>query len=171
VDDIALVPLEVIAQPLATTTIELEFMFQTMNDGTNHATVNQITYNSPLVPAVFSALSLGSNATTSEAYGPLSFVVNHLDVVDIVIKNADTGKHPFHLHGHKPMLVGRAQDYTSSDPTLNPPLVEGQANPMRRDTVQIPSMNSVTLRVVADNPGVWLLHCKSMPLRFPSKPF
>jgi iron transport multicopper oxidase len=171
VDDIALVPLEVIAQPLATTTIELEFMFQTMNDGTNHATVNQITYNSPLVPAVFSALSLGSNATTAEAYGPLSFVVNHLDVVDIVIKNADTGKHPFHLHGHKPMLVGRAQDYTSSDPTLNPPLVEGQANPMRRDTVQIPSMNSVTLRVVADNPGVWLLHCNSMPLRFPSKPF
>jgi len=30
---------------------------------------------------------------------------------------------------------------------------------MRRDTVQIPSMHSVTLRVVADNPGVWLLHC------------
>jgi iron transport multicopper oxidase len=100
VDDIALVPLEVIAQPLATTTIELEFMFQTMNDGTNHATVNQITYNSPLVPAVFSALSLGSNATTAEAYGPLSFVVNHLDVVDIVIKNADTGKHPLYAFYH-----------------------------------------------------------------------
>lgn len=59
------------------------------------------------------------------------------------------------------MLVARAEDYTSSDPALNPPLVEGQANPMRRDTVQIPSMHSVTLRVVADNPGVWLLHCKS----------
>lgn len=58
------------------------------------------------------------------------------------------------------MLVARAEDYTSSDPALNPPLVEGQANPMRRDTVQIPSMHSVTLRVVADNPGVWLLHCK-----------
>jgi Multicopper oxidase len=62
------------------------------------------------------------------------------------------------------MLVGRAQNYTSDDPTLNPPLVEGQANPMRRDTVQIPSMNSVTLRLTADNPGVWMLHCNFTPL-------
>jgi iron transport multicopper oxidase len=58
------------------------------------------------------------------------------------------------------MIVGRAENYTSTDPILNPPLLEGQANPMRRDTVQVPSMHSVTLRVVADNPGVWLLHCK-----------
>jgi len=62
------------------------------------------------------------------------------------------------------MLVGRAENYTSDDPALNPPLVEGQVNPMRRDTVQIPSMNSVTLRVVADNPGVWMLHCNYTPL-------
>jgi iron transport multicopper oxidase len=57
------------------------------------------------------------------------------------------------------MIVNRAQDFTSTDPTLNPPLVEGQLNPMRRDTVQVPSMNSVTLRLVTDNPGVWLFHC------------
>ena len=63
-------------------------------------------------------------------------------------------------------LVGRAEDYTSDDPTLNPPLVEGQANPMRRDTVQVPSMHSVTLRVVADNPGAWFFHCKSFPVAF-----
>jgi iron transport multicopper oxidase len=58
-------------------------------------------------------------------------------------------------------IVGRAQDYTSDDPALNPPVVEGQANPIRRDTVQIPSGESATLRVVADNPGVWFLHCTS----------
>ena len=56
-------------------------------------------------------------------------------------------------------IVNRAEDYTSSDPTLNPPVVEGQANPMRRDTVQVPSGSSVSLRVAADNPGTWLLHC------------
>ena len=58
-------------------------------------------------------------------------------------------------------IVNRAQDYTSSDPALNPPLVEGQANPMRRDTVQIPAKNSVTLRVIGDNPGAWFFHCAS----------
>ena len=61
-------------------------------------------------------------------------------------------------------LVGRSQDYTSDDPELNPPLNESQSNPMRRDTVQVPSMNSVTLRVYADNPGVWFFHCTSFLL-------
>lgn len=66
---------------------------------------------------------------------------------------------PSHLHGHKFQIVNRAAQFDSNDPTLNPPLVEGQANPMRRDTVVIPGGGSVTLRVVADNPGVWMLHC------------
>ncbi|KAF9003375.1 Fet3 protein [Cyathus striatus] len=160
VDDVSLVPIEVIPQyPPATKTIELEVLFDTMDDGTNHAMFNQITYNSPLVPAVFSEMTLGQNATVPEAYGPQSFVLDHGDIVDIVVKNGDAGKHPFHLHGHKYMIIGRSQDYTSSDPTLNPPLQEGQANPIRRDTIQIPSLNSATLRIVADNPGVWFFHC------------
>ena len=65
-----------------------------------------------------------------------------------------------HLHGHKFMIVGRSEDYTSTDPALNPPIVEGQPNPIRRDTVQIGGGTSATLRIVADNPGVWLFHCK-----------
>lgn len=65
-----------------------------MDDGTNHAMFNQVTFNTPLVPATLSELTLGSNATVAEAYGPYSFVLNHLEVVDIVIKNGDAGKHP-----------------------------------------------------------------------------
>lgn len=59
-------------------------------------------------------------------------------------------------------IVNRAEDYTSDDPALNPPIVEGQVNPIRRDTIQVPSMHSVTLRFVADNPGAWLFHCQSV---------
>ena len=69
-----------------------------------------------------------------------------------------------HLHGHTMQLVGRSTDYTSDDPELNPPLNESQPNPMRRDTVQVPSGESVTLRVVADNPGAWFFHCASSSL-------
>lgn len=61
-------------------------------------------------------------------------------------------------------IVNRAEDYTSDNSTLNPPVVEGQANPMRRDTVQVPQGSSVTLRLVADNPGAWMLHCVYPPL-------
>ena len=63
------------------------------------------------------------------------------------------------MHGHKFQIVQRSTDYTSDDPTLNPPIVEGQANPIRRDTVQVPSGEGVTLRFVADNPGAWFFHC------------
>jgi Multicopper oxidase len=61
-------------------------------------------------------------------------------------------------------IVNRAQDYTSDNSTLNPPIVEAQANPMRRDTVQVPQGSSVALRIVADNPGAWMLHCLYPPL-------
>jgi iron transport multicopper oxidase len=93
-NDTALVPVDPIPQPVASQTIELEIVFQTMNDGTNHATLNGYVYNSPIVPAIMSVLTLGDNATSQEAYGPYSIMLNHLDVVDIVVNNADTGSHP-----------------------------------------------------------------------------
>ena len=65
-----------------------------MDDGTNRAMFNGVTYNFPTTPAVLSQLTLGGNASVAEAYGPLAFVVNHLDVFDIVLKNGDAGKHP-----------------------------------------------------------------------------
>ena len=93
-NDTALVPVDPVPQPVASQTVELEVVFQTMDDGTNHAMLNGYVYNSPIVPAIMSVLTLGDNATTQEAYGPYSIMLNHLDVVDIVVKNADTGSHP-----------------------------------------------------------------------------
>ncbi len=64
-----------------------------MSDGNLRATFNGITHNFPLVPSMFSALTLGANATDPNAYGPLSFVLNYGEVVDVVVKNAFLG-HP-----------------------------------------------------------------------------
>lgn len=96
VNDTALSPLVPISAPAATRIIELEVDFDTMSDGTNRGMFNQITYTPPLVPALFSALTLESNATVEHAYGPLSFVLEHLEVVDFVIKNADDNMHPLY---------------------------------------------------------------------------
>ncbi|KAF7793037.1 hypothetical protein EIP86_004142 [Pleurotus ostreatoroseus] len=159
VDDINLIPLDMIPMIPADRTIPLEVTFDTMADGTNRAMFNGKVFSIPLTPAIMSAVTLGSNATVAEAYGPFSFVLNHMEVVDILLQNGDTGKHPFHMHGHRFQLVQRSTDYTSDDPSLNPAIVEGQANPMRRDTVQLPAGAGVTLRVVADNPGAWIFHC------------
>ncbi|EEB99692.1 hypothetical protein MPER_00582, partial [Moniliophthora perniciosa FA553] len=75
-----LVPIQGEAAPSATKTIELEVTFETLDDGKNHGMFNRITYNLPDVPAIFSELSLGSSAANEQAYGPLSFVVNQMDV-------------------------------------------------------------------------------------------
>lgn len=53
-DDTAFVPSIVEPQlPPADTVVDLEVTFNTMNDGTNHAMFNSITYNFPKVPTVF----------------------------------------------------------------------------------------------------------------------
>ncbi|EJF62533.1 hypothetical protein DICSQDRAFT_58071, partial [Dichomitus squalens LYAD-421 SS1] len=94
VDDFALVPTDVIPRDPADCTIELKVSFDTMADGTNHAMFNGTTYNSPLVPAIMSKMSLGQNASIAGAYGPTSFVLDHLTTFDIVLKNGDAGKQP-----------------------------------------------------------------------------
>lgn len=40
----------------------------------------------------------------------------------------------------------KSDDVTSDDPEINPPFNNNQTNPIWRDTVQIPSGGSVTLR-------------------------
>lgn len=94
VNDTALVPVVVVPMLPADQTIELEITFDTMDDGTNRAMFNQITYNSPLVPTALSVLTLGPNATDVTAYGTTSFVLDHLSAVQIILKNGDAGKHP-----------------------------------------------------------------------------
>lgn len=94
VPDITYVPLDVEPMLPSTRRIELEVTFDTLDDGTNRAMFNGQTYNMPLVPTAMSEVTLGANATVAEAYGPYSFVLNHLEVVDIVLQNGDTGKHP-----------------------------------------------------------------------------
>ncbi|KAI0696184.1 multicopper oxidase 2A [Cytidiella melzeri] len=73
-------------------------------------------------------------------------------VVDLIIDNLDDGDHPFHLHGHRPWImgtdVGRYQGQS-----LN------ATNPLRRDTFLIPAYSWMVIRFVIDNPGLWAFHC------------
>ena len=104
-NDTDLVPLAAMPLYPATQTIALEFEFDTMDDGTNHAVFNGTTYNSPLVPSVMSELTLAQNASVAQAYGPLSFVLDHLQVFDIVIMNADSNMHPLYVRCVSPYCV------------------------------------------------------------------
>jgi len=125
-----------------------------MDDGSNRAMFNNVTYNYPRVPTLFSALSMGDSAGLSKIYGPNSQVLEYGDIVEITVINWDDGIHPFHLHGHKMAIIHKAEDINSDDPILNPPRDEQNPNPLYRDTVRITGNGgAATLRFVADNPG------------------
>ncbi|KIJ51820.1 multicopper oxidase [Sphaerobolus stellatus SS14] len=146
--------------------IDLNVFFDTLDNGVNRAMFNNITYNSPLTPSLLTQLTMGPRAVIPQIYGPTSFVLNHNEVVELRLYNWDAGKHPFHLHGHKFQIVYKSYDITSDDPSVNPPPPSNTSNagiafpnPIRRDTVQMPSMGVAYLRLRADNPGAWLFHC------------
>lgn len=100
-----------------------------------------------------------SNSTNPQVYGTytISHVLEHNQVIEIVLNNADAGKHPFHLHGHNFQVVYRSEEEAGvfvDDDSVTLPKV-----PMRRDTLFVQPNGNFVIRYRSDNPGVWLFHC------------
>ncbi|KAL7418969.1 ferroxidase fet3 [Cryptotrichosporon argae] len=161
INDTAWTPLLQMASAPADVEFELNVFFDTYDDGTNRASFNNVTYQTPTVPSIFTALSMGNDSFDTKVYGAMTnaFTYSHLQNVQLTVYNWDAGYHPFHLHGHEFQVIEKSFDVTSNDSVINPPTVEGQANPMRRDTITIPPTGKVVLRWRADNPGAWFFHC------------
>ncbi|KAK5160948.1 hypothetical protein LTS14_000741 [Recurvomyces mirabilis] len=137
----------------------LDLAMNNLGDGANYAFFNDITYTTPVVPTLYSALTTGANASDVAVYGDYtnSYVLEKGDVVEIILNNDDAGKHPFHLHGHNFQAVYRGPD---DDGHYNPAnMTDFPAMPMRRDTLMAKPNSNFVIRFVADNPGVWFFHC------------
>ncbi|KAL7595343.1 hypothetical protein Lser_V15G28002 [Lactuca serriola] len=64
--------------------------------------------------------------------------------------------HPLHLHGFNFFVVGQGfGNYNPKKDSKNFNLVD----PVERNTVGVPSGGWVAIRFIADNPGVWFMHC------------
>jgi iron transport multicopper oxidase len=152
-------------------TIQVAVVMQELENGLPYAFLNNITYTVPKVPVLYTVLSAGDLATTATVYGEYTnpFILNHLDVVEVVLNNNDTGSHPFHLHGHNFQVVDRTPSYGDNFYTYGnfPEPVPFNPNnhktfpqyPARRDVIVLPPQGSLVLRFIADNPGVWFFHC------------
>lgn len=135
---------------------------------------NNVTYIQPKVPTLYTALTTGVAASNVSIYGgnTNAFVLEHGQVIEIVVNSLDPGKHPFHLHGHNFQAVARSDwnmgAYTSS--------ASFPQKPMRRDTFMVNPNGNIVLRFRADNPDkfnairyrwylltvrlrIWLFHC------------
>ncbi|KAL2533773.1 Laccase-17 [Abeliophyllum distichum] len=64
--------------------------------------------------------------------------------------------HPLHLHGFNFFVVG--QGFGNYDPNKDPKNFN-LVDPIERNTVGVPSGGWVAIRFLADNPGVWFMHC------------
>jgi iron transport multicopper oxidase len=73
--------------------------------------------------------------------------------------SSDSGKHPFHLHGHNFQAIARSEDEAGVFNPTNSSQTGYPAIPMRRDTFVLRPDGHIVLRFQADNPGVWLFHC------------
>jgi FtsP/CotA-like multicopper oxidase with cupredoxin domain len=91
-----------------------------------------------------------------------------IQTIDILISNFDDGSHPYHLHGYKFFVLAQGHGQpplTSVGAAINreslSPLYETLdiSNPLRRDTATVEGYGWILLRIVADNPGQWALHC------------
>jgi hypothetical protein len=84
-------------------------------------------------------------------------MINEDEVIDITFENPDefgttVSQHPIHIHGHSYWILGTGSLY---DLTRNLNFI----NPIKRDTFTLPYNGWVTIRLVADNPGAWILEC------------
>ncbi|OTA57172.1 multicopper oxidase [Hypoxylon sp. EC38] len=161
-DDMTLLPYDnqtLLREP--DTTVELDVIMDNLGDGANYAFFNNITYKSPKVPTLYTALSAGDQATDPTVYGDYthSFVLERGQIVQIIVNNLDTGRHPFHLHGHNFQAIYRSAEDAGTFEDNNPQESDFSPMPMRRDTFVLYPTGFIVLRFRADNPGVWLFHC------------
>lgn len=70
-----------------------------------------------------------------------------------------------HIHGHAPQLVARVAGEVDSDGNITSQSVyDGETSsfpavPVRRDTWVLAVAGYTVVRFVANNPGVWIIHC------------
>ncbi|XP_062225118.1 laccase-15-like [Phragmites australis] len=63
---------------------------------------------------------------------------------------------PMHLHGHDMFVLAQGHgNYDAAKDVASYNLVD----PPARNTVQVPRLGWVAVRFVADNPGIWFMHC------------
>lgn len=73
--------------------------------------------------------------------------------VVVFINNTDSGGHPIHTHGHSFWVLASSDYSPPHAQTTLPP------SPIRRDVVNVAAKGWAAIAFIADNPGVWTMHC------------
>ncbi|KAJ3703326.1 hypothetical protein LUZ61_007031 [Rhynchospora tenuis] len=96
-----------------------------------------------------------------------TFVINGTEVlvvpfntsVELVMQDTSilgAESHPLHIHGFNFFVVGRG--FGNYNPAKDPAGFN-LVDPVERNTIGVPPGGWVAVRFLADNPGVWFMHC------------
>lgn len=112
------------------------------------------------------------NGRTFEEFFKHPFQVKSGQITEIIINSIDHMRHPWHLHGQPFQVVSIGTGHEgplriqSSDNAAARKYNEDiqywkktGRTPMTRDSINIPGTSYAALRIRADEPGLWLLHC------------
>jgi len=77
---------------------------------------------------------------------------------DLYLANIDpAGSHPYHVHAMDMHIVGEGRGLPTPENLAN--ITYNTDNPLRRDTVVVPPASFHVIRLRADIPGAWIVHC------------
>ncbi|CAL8110069.1 unnamed protein product [Orchesella dallaii] len=142
----------ILAPPQVDTNVVLTIQFENDFRGIRYATFNgrpfRLTSGKPML----------GKFVDGELIPPESnpFYIPYGVVVQVIINNPRAGPHPIHLHGHHFWVVGMGR---TGDGPYDPVRDTLDFGGHRRDTVMVKEKSWLVIRFLADNPGVWTLHC------------
>nr|CAB3465028.1 unnamed protein product [Digitaria exilis] len=118
-----------------------------------------LTANFPATPAMpFNYTGTPPN-NTFVSHGTRVVPLGFNTSVEVVLQDTSilgAESHPLHLHGYDFYVVGTGfGNYDANNDTAKYNLVD----PVQRNTISVPTAGWVAIRFVADNPGVWIMHC------------
>jgi len=155
--------------PSAGYSLDLTILLRANDDSSVVPYINNATFNSSALnnlyasdyenPTLYSALltlyNAGNTSNLTATPSPVllssssnQYVIPTDGVVDIMLLNSDPEPHSFHMHGHHFWVISASDAPLAEYQYTNGYLV--------RDTVAIPANGWVKVRMVGNNPGVWL---------------
>ncbi|CAN1275367.1 LAC17 [Linum perenne] len=136
-------------------TVDRKFFF-TVGLGTTPCPTNTTKFAASINNVSF---ALPTVALLNVSNGTKAVVLGFNTSVEIVMQDTSilgAESHPLHLHGFNFFVVGQGfGNYNASKDPAKFNLVD----PVERNTVGVPAGGWVAIRFLADNPGVWFMHC------------
>lgn len=128
----------------------------------SNATAGLYTRDFPDQPPVIFDYTADASDTAMLQYTPKSTKVKTLrynETVEMVLQNTRLiakESHPMHLHGYNFFVL--AQGFGNYDEATATPQFN-LVNPQERNTVAVPTGGWAVIRFLANNPGMWFMHC------------